>query len=181
MKDPTQEGKGLNWFHLILRYKKLDIDYMKELARTEPMITRDERLQLEWLVRGKYPITLNVSPEPVSEFRQMGFPLAEISLKEDLNTLTAGAGGNITVIKKAPHPDAAKVFLNWLLTKEGQTIYARAAGVQSRRLDTPADHLLPDRIRDPKSEYIIADDEDLRSSAPEYAKLSLEIFGPLLR
>lgn len=181
MKDPTQAGKGLNWFHLLLANKKLDIDYMKSLAKTEPVISRDERMQLEWVVRGKYPIALNISPEPLAEFVKIGLPVTEIALKEDLNTITAGAGGNVSLISQPPHPNAAKVYLNWLLSKEGQAIYTRAGGVQSRRLDTPTDHLAPDRIRDPLTGYFNSDNEDVKTESPKYEKLAQEIFGPLLK
>jgi ABC-type Fe3+ transport system substrate-binding protein len=34
--------------------------------------------------------------------------------------------GVITVIKNPPHPNAAKIFVNWLLGKEGQELYGKA-------------------------------------------------------
>jgi ABC-type Fe3+ transport system substrate-binding protein len=44
------------------------------------------------------------------------------------------------LLTKAPHPNAAKVYINWLLSKEGQTGFARASGYISARLDVPTDH-----------------------------------------
>ena len=41
----------------------------------------------------------------------------------------------MTIIKNPPHPNATKVFVNWLLGKEGQEIFDRAMGVGTRRLD----------------------------------------------
>jgi ABC-type Fe3+ transport system substrate-binding protein len=38
-------------------------------------------------------------------------------------------------MKNPPHPNAAKIFANWLLGKEGQEIYGRAMGSATRRLD----------------------------------------------
>ncbi|MSQ28336.1 MAG: hypothetical protein EXR51_09410 [Dehalococcoidia bacterium] len=38
---------------------------------------------------------------------------------------------------RAPHPNAAKLFVNWLLTKEGSTVWSKAAGTNSRRTDVP--------------------------------------------
>ena len=39
------------------------------------------------------------------------------------------------MIKNAPHPNAAKVFINWILSKEGQQVYGKAFGQSTRRLD----------------------------------------------
>ena len=36
------------------------------------------------------------------------------------------------LVNKAPHPNAVKVFINWLLTKEGQVAWAKDAEVNSR-------------------------------------------------
>lgn len=41
----------------------------------------------------------------------------------------------MTIIKNAPHPNAARVFVNWLLGKEGQEIFSRGMGAATRRLD----------------------------------------------
>jgi ABC-type Fe3+ transport system substrate-binding protein len=38
-------------------------------------------------------------------------------------------------LKNPPHPNAAKVFVNWLLGKDGQEIFSRGMGVGTRRLD----------------------------------------------
>ena len=60
-------------------------------------------------------------------------------LKEgsDLNA----AVGQVGMFNRAPHPNAAKVYINWLLSKEGQTEFARATGYISARLDVPTDHV----------------------------------------
>jgi len=38
-------------------------------------------------------------------------------------------------MKNPPHPNGTKVFVNWLLSKEGQEIFSRAIGQGTRRLD----------------------------------------------
>jgi ABC-type Fe3+ transport system substrate-binding protein len=39
------------------------------------------------------------------------------------------------MMKNAPHPNAAKVFVNWFFSKEGQQLYDKAFGNATRRLD----------------------------------------------
>ncbi|HEX2261630.1 MAG TPA: hypothetical protein VHJ56_08340, partial [Candidatus Binatia bacterium] len=41
----------------------------------------------------------------------------------------------LAVIKNQPHPNAGKLFVNWLLSREGQETYQKALGEPTRRLD----------------------------------------------
>ena len=50
----------------------------------------------------------------------------------------------MALINKAPHPNAAKIGLNWLLSREGQIAYQRLFtqgndGPDSLRIDIPKD------------------------------------------
>ena len=47
----------------------------------------------------------------------------------------SGGSGNLAIIKKPPHPNATRVFVNWLLGKEGQEVFTNAMGQPTRRLD----------------------------------------------
>ncbi len=46
----------------------------------------------------------------------------------------------MSVVEGAPHPNAVKVYLDWLLSKEGQTLFAKAMNYISARVDVPTDH-----------------------------------------
>ena len=48
-----------------------------------------------------------------------------------------------TIMKQAPHPNAAKVFQDFLYSKEGQTLIGEAIGVHSGRGDVPAPSGMP--------------------------------------
>ena len=58
--------------------------------------------------------------------------------------MITGGFGSLSLIDNPPHPNAAKVFLNWILTKDGQQSIVTQIGQNSRRLDTqgPADTAL---------------------------------------
>jgi len=83
--------------------------------------------------------------------------------------LTAGFG-SVVLIQRAPHRNAVKVYLNWLLSKDGQLEWSKASGYLSRRLDVPRDHLDPVLIPQEgaryqpnyKEEYVNLRDEILR-------------------
>ena len=75
----------------------------------------------------------------------------------------SSASGNIGFVNRAPHPNAGKVFINWLLSRQGQIVvqteYAkvRTGASNSRRIDIPKD-MVPaaDRLRD-SIEYIVVE------------------------
>jgi ABC-type Fe3+ transport system substrate-binding protein len=48
---------------------------------------------------------------------------------------TTGGYGHLMIIKNPPHPNATRVFVNWLLGRDGQEIFGRGMGVASRRMD----------------------------------------------
>ena len=54
-------------------------------------------------------------------------------MKEGLPS--SNGSGVIGVVKNPPHPHAAKVFVNWLLSKEGQELYVKVMHQSTRRLD----------------------------------------------
>src|SRR5262249_27853562 len=50
------------------------------------------------------------------------------------------SNGTISVVKNTPHPNAVKVYLNYLLSNEGQVVWSKASGLASLRRDVPKDH-----------------------------------------
>lgn len=177
MGDPTAVGPAGTWFRTTA-LKITGPEYLKELARQEPVILRDDRLPVEWLAKDKHPLGLALRSEVVSEFIAIGAPLKNVSPIEGVG-VTSG-GGCIALMNNAPHPNAAAVFINWLLTREGQTIRSRTELTQSARLDVPTDHLEPAWRRDPKLKYFDADDEKLLIEAENARKLARDIFEPVM-
>lgn len=174
MNDPTTQGAGLSWFG-VTGAKITGFDYMRELAKQEPVIVRDLRQQAEWLARGKYPIGLAPKTEFINQLIEMGSPLRWVVPPEGLHI--TGGSGNVVLIDRAPHPSAARVFINWFLTKEGQAIYSKVSGLPSARVDVPTEHIAPQFLIDPKVKYVLSDDESHLLKVPEYAKMARDIFG----
>jgi len=46
--------------------------------------------------------------------------------------------GSIVLIENAPQPNASTLFINWLLSKNGQTAFTRASARPTRGLDVDA-------------------------------------------
>ena len=110
-------------------------DIIKKLfVDQEPVLSRDTRQIAEFMVRGRYPIALGVNPLLLSQFQKQG-------LGKNLKTFhfpemdsVNSSSSTLWLVNKAPHPNAAKVFINWLLTKDAQVVWAREVETNSRRV-----------------------------------------------
>lgn len=177
MSDPTISGAASSWFHLA--YRLMGEDYLKELVKQDLLITRDFRLITEWLARGKYSVGIGINPGGVKAAITDGAPIAIMPpFKEGV--ALGMAGGNVAVMDKAAHPNATRVFVNWVLSKEGQTVFSRAAGFASRRVDVTPEHLDPWRIPDPKIQYVM-DNEEYTIEELALRDVAKRIFEPVLK
>lgn len=133
-EDPTTTGSGAN---LATRfYTQLGEEFVKKLyVEQKPVSTRERRQFTDWLARGTHPICLNCREDDVRPLQKEGFKLMEIFELSDVPGAVNGSPWLLTVANKAPHPNAARVFINWLLSKEGLEIYSRGYGSVTLRTD----------------------------------------------
>lgn len=178
MNDPTTPGTGSSSFR-VLAWNILNLDFFHQLAKQEPVVMRDRRLLVEWTARGKYAICLFPNTSIVKEFRDAGASLTLLTPRE--GTYLSSGGGDLAVLKQAPHPDAAKIFTNWILSREGQTIVSRAKGNQSLRIDVKTEGLDLTEVRQEGIKYFEgADSEEFLAQEPERTRIAEEIFGPFI-
>lgn len=90
------------------------------------------------VVRGDVAVA-HMTDIPLNGMLADGAPIGFVYPKSGTTTSNAVAG----VAVKAPHPDAGRVFLNWLMTKEGQTILVAEGGLSVTRKDAPSLSHLP--------------------------------------
>lgn len=180
MSDPTVTGSAFNLFSTMLYHKVLDQDFFRQLVKQELVLTRDLRLEVEWIARGKFAIDWGAQNTPIQEFKDLGAPLTSIVVKE--GTYLSSSAGNIILVKNAPHPNAAKVLINWILTREGQILQQKYMGSHSRRENIPLEGVEPVQIRKPGAKYYVGANEIeewVKNEQDEYMKLARDIFGPL--
>jgi iron(III) transport system substrate-binding protein len=109
----------------IFFYKHPDLgpEYIRRLhAETDMVIVRSNEQLLDWLSAGKY--AFGIGARQVDTAMMQGLPLNQFlpgSLKEG-SSVTA-YNGTLSLFNRAPHPNAAKVAINWLLSREGQTTW----------------------------------------------------------
>lgn len=132
--DPRVPGPGVANSAYIA--DALGLDYVKKLyVDQQPKLSRNGRQMAEWVARGVYPIGLGVSFTEVNKFWQAG--MKSLQPIDDIQgaPLRVTAGFYPHVPLKAPHPNAALVFMNWYGSKPGQEINSRAQVQGSLRTD----------------------------------------------
>lgn len=130
---------------------------------------RDQRQLLDWVAGGKFHIYLFATSSDVEDAGKKGLPVARLyGLPRE--GYMSGQFGHIALINKMPHPNAAKVFLNWILSKEGQIQWQKKTDNNSLRMDIPKE-MLTDQREIPK-----AGEKYLNASLPQY-----EDVQPLLK
>jgi iron(III) transport system substrate-binding protein len=123
-------GQGL-WGFLMKTKGK---EFLQKLASQELFIHRDGQQLAVGLAKGTLAIALGLSQRFVDPYIKGGLPIKVLTtIKEGLNG--SNGFGTVAIMRNAPHPNATKVYINWLLGKEGQDLYGRALTQGSRRLD----------------------------------------------
>jgi ABC-type Fe3+ transport system substrate-binding protein len=120
---------------------------------------RDFRQGADGLANGKFALCIGCVE--IAVLQQKGLPV------DNLGVLKEGAGivsnsGTVGLVNKAPHPNAAKVFINWLLSRKGQMILQNELAdtddaVDSLRVDIPKDMVPPRARRVDGVKYLLLD------------------------
>jgi ABC-type Fe3+ transport system substrate-binding protein len=131
--DPRVPGPGVANSSFLA--DALGLDYIKKLyIDQQPKFSRDARQLVEWVARGVNPIAVGVSFNEIENFKSSG--IKNIDIVEMPNApLRVTASFYPHVPKKAPHPNAALVFMNWYASKPGQEVNSRTQVMWSRRTD----------------------------------------------
>ncbi|MEK7214754.1 MAG: extracellular solute-binding protein, partial [Chloroflexota bacterium] len=137
-------------------------------------ILRDTRLIAENMVRGKYAVSVGLREEILVEFTNQG--LGKNLKNLDIPEASYYSANNIFVMNRAPHPNAAKLFVNWLLTRDGQDKWVKASlEANSRRTDVPP--LVPDSAPKPGRTYVNVTREDTLGEVEKTRVLLYDILG----
>jgi iron(III) transport system substrate-binding protein len=144
---PTQV---LNLYHT----PGLGPDFVRRFyTETEVTLFRDRRQGTNWLATGKFPLCFLC--RDIERVKELGLPVDVIPadwIKEG-GTLGGGSASNLALINRAPHPNAAKVFINWYLSRQGQMVWQNVMNKKeveasdSMRIDIPKEDVLPDGRR----------------------------------
>ncbi len=134
MYDPKSGPGG---FSLAQLYMTMGPDKLRKfMVEQSPVVSMNLRQIVEWAARGTYPITIGPGLANMTEFYAQGIgqTVLPLALPPNYNVMSP-AWGALFVFNNAPHPNAARVFANWMLEKEAQADWAKRGNVNSRRTD----------------------------------------------
>ncbi len=149
--DPTMGGAVSGVLMFLYHNPKLGLKFINRILKEMDLkATRNSRQLVDWLAVGRYPLAALVGPNRAGIYtaREQGLPVDTFdssAFKEGGPLSTSN--GNVAFFDRAPHPNAAKVAINWLLSREGQQAYQRYGyDKDSLRIDIPKDKV-PSRVR----------------------------------
>jgi len=145
LTDPKWKGKmlldeprvgGVGYVFFAVTYEKLGRAYQEAFAAQKPTIMADPALANRRIALGEFPLYVGFSFQDWKGLK--GLPLRVVIPQEGALYSTL----NAAIVKGAPHPNAARLFLNFLLEADGQLTIS---GLGSRSTtdtvspDTPSD------------------------------------------
>jgi iron(III) transport system substrate-binding protein len=165
-------GAGIPW-QFLYYHPDLGPKYLRRLfGEMDITLTADLRQAVDWLGTGKFVLCLPIQGGAIFKAKNQGLPVDQFEsyhFKEGVNL--SSAFGSLALMNRAPHPNAAKVFINWLLSRDGQALFQKTISMpgdarNSRRVDIPKDHIPADEQRRDKMNYFDTDDPDTKDLNP---------------
>lgn len=171
--DPRGGGGALfNTIATMKFFKILDDDYWRSLAPNITLFGGSQQEQYRMVGRGEYKVALPSGQSPVAPLIAEGAPMKLLDMEEGI----VAQGESTMVVKGARHPNAARLFVDWVMSAEGMETYARASSTDSIRKGVPG-YMIPAATLKPKK--IINRTWEAAEASNEYQKSGVmeQIFG----
>ncbi len=140
--DPSVNGSGIA-IGSALYVAKGEAFATKLYDGQKVVLTRDYQQLADWVGQGTYAIGLAPAVNFFDKYIKAGVKIAMSSSTDlpdfpDAPSCVGGGFGDIALWNKAPHPNAAKVFANWIASKDGMGLYAQLQQAVPVRTDLDA-------------------------------------------
>lgn len=119
--DPTVNGSGLS--DAAFFSATFGSDFVAQLYQKQAFLTRDNDQAGNMLGNGSYPIGLSMEQQEVQRLVSQGLPIQYLTNLSDASGYISGGYGLLGLVDHAPHPNAAKLLVNWLAGPEGCKLY----------------------------------------------------------
>jgi len=164
-RDPKISGSQRIGLRMYYHTPELGAEFIRRLyGEMDVTLTQELRQATDWLASGKFAICFFCSE--ILKAKGQGLPVDEFH-----TAISAGNMGSIVLPSQPPHPNAARLFVNWLLSREGQTALQRVANTpnnseESLRTDIPKDMVRSEVRRVDGVKYILVDKPEYMDMAP---------------
>lgn len=125
---PAPEG-GTSWALAYFQRQVLGEEYWQKLAAQKPLMLNGVAAVTETLIRGEIEVAYSSVGTTFPQRFYMGAPIDIVYPTEGSVVVPRPIG----VMKDAQHPNAARLFMNWYLSKDGQERMSAVRGTLSIR------------------------------------------------
>ncbi len=125
---PTSSGGG-GFIGIVLTEmgEEKGMAYLREIAKQNVANLRGSaREVLDQVIAGEYSVALQIFNHHAVISAKKGAPVDWIPMEPATVTLST-----ISVLRQAPHPNAAKLFMDFIISREGQEVFRRADYITS--------------------------------------------------
>ena len=156
--DPRDGGYGRSGARFVYHHPQLGPEYLRRFfSETNVTISRDYRQAIDWLAQKRFSLLLFGNGDDILQAKSQGLPVNVIdtsSWKE--GAALEPAAFTLVLMDKPAHPNAAKVFINWLLSREGQMAVQKDGETNdSLRIDIPKSDVRPMVRRREGAKYVV--------------------------
>jgi iron(III) transport system substrate-binding protein len=157
LAKPEWRGKigidtsAYNWYQGVLQTQPRATDLLKKIAANRPVLTDGHTVTVTELEAGEFDVTPTAYGYMVSHEQELGRPVDFLNPKPLIVDPAP-----LALAKNAPHPNAARVLIEWLTSKEGQEFILQVSNRPSPRVDVKN----PPRVFDPSQPYHMAEPLD---------------------
>lgn len=170
--DPKWRGKiamdpkAFEWFAAMLKMmgEEKGLTYMKRLADQDLKFYSSRTLNAQMVAAGEVSLSLAVYNNRVEDMKTVGAPIEWFAIEPVVPEIHP-----IAISARAPHPNAAKLFVDFLLSREGQEIIAGLYRIPSRM---DVDPIVP-KLK--KGLNVLPFDPTIADNYNKYVKLYREI------
>ena len=167
-KDKITMPEDFDIFGMMLKVmgREKGMEFMRRLAAQGVSLKNSNTLSLQAVASDEVPLGLNLYGTRTEEFKKKGAPVDWIPLEFTLASLEPLALG-----AKAPHPNSARLFIDFLLSKESQDMMRERFRIPSRP------DVLPDPPELTKGLKLIPTDLSLAEQSKQLAEEFRQTFG----
>ena len=113
------EGSDVDWFGAMVKVmgEEKGMAFFRKLAESKPQIRTGHTLMAELVASGEIPLAATIYNHNIERLAVKGAPVKWKAVPP-----TFGRPNAIGVARRAPHPHSALLLVDFVLSKEGQTI-----------------------------------------------------------
>jgi iron(III) transport system substrate-binding protein len=154
--DPRDTGLGAT-MQFFYYNAEIGPEFMKKFfGGMDIQYAKNFRQMTDWLAQGKYAICMGCKDSMRAKNQGLSVDDFDTTRWKEGSSFSSG-GGSLSMLNQAPHPNAAKVFINWFLSRKGQMALQKLGDPDdppnSRRIDIPKDEVPMEARLQPGAKY----------------------------